>query len=406
MMRSAMRCSGVICALTLCAVQTFADWPVFRGNALQTGVADSELPDQLAVLWTFKAKSFEGTAAIADGVVFVGCQDEFVYAVDLANGQLKWKYRTNLPAVSPLCVSLCGLMGSPQGAAPLLAAATLFPRVGAPLKIGMATSGGAVYAGDEDGRLHCLDAKTGRQRWVFDTEAEITSTPNFDGNMVLFGAGNETLYCLDKERGGNPLWTFKVPGGPVLGSPAIIDKKTFVAGCDSSLHVIDTTRGKEIKAIDLDGQVGATPALAGDFLYVGTMTNQVQAVNLKKGTVAWTYEAKKRPQAYYASVAVTKDLVLAGSRDKCLHAIDRNNGVAKWVFATGAKVDSSPVVVGNRVYFGSADGKLYVVELANGKEVQSLELSSRGGILASPAVSDNRLVIGTPDGVLYCLGKK
>jgi outer membrane protein assembly factor BamB len=407
MLRWSMRCAGTLfCALSICAVQTPADWPVFRGNALQTGVAISELPDQLAVLWTFKAKSFEGTAAIGNGVVFVGCQDEFVYAVNLADGTLKWKYKTSFPAVPQLSASTVGLMGSPLGSAPLLTAATFFPRIGAPLKIGMAISGGAVYAGDEDGKLHCLDAKTGHQRWIFDTEAEITSAPNFDGNMVLFGAGNETLYCLDKDKGGNPLWTFKVPGGPVLGSPAIIDKKTFVAGCDSSLHVIDTTKGTEIKAIDLDGQVGATPALVDDFLYVGTMTSQVQAVNLKKGTVAWTYEAKKRPQAYYASVAVTKDLVLAGSRDKCLHAIDRRTGAVKWVFPTGAKVDSSPVVVSNRVYFGSADGKLYVVDLATGKEVQALELASRGGILASPAVSGNRLVIGTPDGTLYCLGKK
>ena len=57
---------------------------------------------------------------------------------------------------------------------------------------------------------------------------------------------------------------------------------TFVAGCDSVLHVIDTTTGKEeIKSVELDGQVGATPALVGDFLYVGTMTNQVHAINLK-----------------------------------------------------------------------------------------------------------------------------
>src|SRR5207249_5105947 len=142
----------------------------------------------------FKANAFEGTAAIAGGVVYVGCQDEFVYALSLDDGKPKWKYKA-----------------------------------GAPIKIGMAVNGDAVYAGDEDGKLHCLDANSGQKRWVFDTEAEITSAPNFDGNRLLFGGGNETLYCLDKDKGGKPLWTFKVPGGPVMGSPAIIDSKTFVA---------------------------------------------------------------------------------------------------------------------------------------------------------------------------------
>jgi outer membrane protein assembly factor BamB len=360
----------VLFVLFLLAAPTPADWPVFRGNSFQTGVATSELPDPLTILWKFEAGDFEGTAAIADGVVYVGSQNGFVYAIGLADGKEKWKYKA-----------------------------------GAPIKIGMAINSDTVYAGDEDGKLHCLDAKSGQKRWIFDTDAEITSAPNFDGNRMLFGCGNETLYCLDKDKGGQPLWTFKVPGGPVMGSPAIIDSKTFVAGCDSVLHVIDTARGTEINKIELDGQVGATPALVGDFLYVGSMTNQVQAVNWKEGKVVWSYEAPKRPQPFYASVAATNDLVLAGSRDRSLHVLDRKSGTAKWVFPTGGRVDSSPVVVGKRAYFGSADGKLYVLDLVTQQPVQALELAKKGGITASPAVSDNRLVIGTIDGVLYCLGQ-
>ena len=65
-------------------------------------------------------------------------------------------------------------------------------------------------------------------------------------------------------------------------------------------------------------------------------------------------------------MAATEDLVIAGSRDKRLHALDRNTGVGKWIFATTGKIDSSPVVAGNRVYFGSVDGKFYVVDLGPG----------------------------------------
>ena len=31
-----------------------ADWPLFRGNALMTGVGQAKLPDQLQERWTFK----------------------------------------------------------------------------------------------------------------------------------------------------------------------------------------------------------------------------------------------------------------------------------------------------------------------------------------------------------------
>jgi outer membrane protein assembly factor BamB len=363
--------SVVALCLWVGVVSSRADWPVFRGNALQTGVAPEPLPDKLEILWQFQVKgAIEGSAAIAGDMIFFGGEDEFLYALSLTDGALKWKYKT---------------AGS--------------------VKIGISFNGGLVYVGDDDGKFHCVDAKTGQKRWIFDTQADITSAANFDGDKVLFGAGDQMLYCLDKDQGGKPLWTFKLPGGPVMGSPAIIDNRTFVAGCDSELHVIDTTNGKEIKGVQLDGQVGSTPALGGDFLYVGTMTNQVQAINWKKGEVAWSYEAKKKQQPFYASVALTKDLVLAGGRDRLLHAIDRATGDIKWTFPTGSRIDCSPVVAGDRVYVGSLDGKLYVVDLKTGKEVQAIQLGTQG-IIASPAVSGGRLVIGTVDGVLYGLGKK
>ncbi|HYV36033.1 MAG TPA: PQQ-binding-like beta-propeller repeat protein [Gemmataceae bacterium] len=367
---------GVFCVFV---VNAPADWPVFRGNALQTGVAETTLPDKLEILWRFPAKdAIEGSAAIADGTVYFGDQDGNVFALNLADGKQKWTYKA-----------------------------------GAPIKVGAAVNGNSVYIGDEDGKFHCLDIKNGQKRWIFDTQADITSAPNFDGNKVLFGGGDEMLYCLDKDKGpakdkkgdDKPLWSFKVPGGPVLGSPAVINNRTFVAGCDSALHVIDTTNGKEIQEVQLNGQVGATPALAGDFLYIGTMSNDVEAINWKDGKIVWTYQPQKRPQPFFASVAITPTLVLAGSRDKCLHAIDRQSGKMKWVFTTGGKVDSSPVVAGKRVYFGSNDSKLYVVDLESGKEVQSIVLGKKG-VTASAAVSGERLVIGTIDGDLICLGKK
>src|SRR5262245_3437248 len=48
------------------------DWPLFRGDSLANGIADSTLPDELEVLWKFNSKQhgFEATAAIVDGLVF------------------------------------------------------------------------------------------------------------------------------------------------------------------------------------------------------------------------------------------------------------------------------------------------------------------------------------------------
>ena len=83
-----------ILALLLLSTPAFADWPIFRGNPLQTGIATSSLPEKLDVLWKVQAKDgIESTAAIVDKIVYVGSFDGFLYALDLAEGKEFWKYK-------------------------------------------------------------------------------------------------------------------------------------------------------------------------------------------------------------------------------------------------------------------------------------------------------------------------
>lgn len=352
----------------LCAADArpMRDWPVFRGNAEQTGVAFATLPDKLDVLWKFATKdSVEGAPAIAGGVVYIGSFDEYLYALDLGTGQEKWKYKAG------------------------------------PIKASPAVRAGMVYVGNADGIFHCVVAAKGEKRWTFETDGEITSGANFAGDLMVFGSHDETLYCLTTD--GKEKWRFKTQG-PVYGSAAVVGGKTFVAGCDSKLHIIDVVTGKEDGSVDLGGQTGATGAIAGDHLYVGTMTNQFDAIDWKQGRLDWSFQAEERPQPFYASAAVTDRLVLAGSRDRRLHALERTTGKEIWNFATEGKVDSSPVVAGKRVFAPSQDGNLYILDLDNGKQLDKIALD--GPILGSPAIAGDRLVLGTTKGSVYCFGAK
>jgi outer membrane protein assembly factor BamB len=359
----------LFCLLLITLPVPAADWPVFRGDAAQTGVASEPLPDRLAVRWQVKTGGnpaiVEGTTAIAGGVAFVGAFDDHLYAIDLATGHENWKLKT-------------GSIKAPVG-----------------------VRGLSVYAGTVDGDLYCVDAASGKPRWKINVDAEVSSGVNFANDLVLFGTTAETLHAV-AAADGKPRWTFQVAGGPVLGTPAVAGGKTFAAGCDSTLHVLDAATGKELSSVPLDGQVGAGAAVRDGRLVVGTMTNTVVCVDLEKTKVAWTYEPTKRAQPFAASAAITDNLVIIGSRDKRIYALDRTTGKEVWYFATDGKVDSSPVVAGTRVYFGSQDGNLYVLELASGKEVQRLKLD--GPISASPAVGGGCLVIGTERGTVYCLG--
>jgi len=68
-----------------------------------------------------------------------------------------------------------------------------------------------------------------------------------------------------------------------------------------------------------------------------------------------------------------------------------------------AAVDASPVIVGDRVYIGTMNGRLLGLELKTGK--QAWEYEAGGGFPASPAAAAGRLVIGNDAGDLYCFGE-
>jgi outer membrane protein assembly factor BamB len=345
-----------------------ADWPLHRGGPTQTGVSEDKLPEKLGIVWQFRAKnSVESAPVIADGVVYVGSSDKNLYAIDLKTGQAKWTTPLGIITASP------------------------------------GINGDRVYIGDADGKFYCLDRATGKVVWTFDDmeqTGQITAAPNFDGDHVLIPTHNSTLYCLDKN--GKKVWDFHIEG-PIYGGVAVTDGKTFLAGCDSLMHVLDVKTGKELGSVDLKGQSGSASAVRGGHLYVGTMSNQVLAVDLKTLRIAWEFEAPRRKQPFYASAAVDNDLVVIGSRDNKVWAIDRKTGKRKWDFLTDNKVDGSAVIVGDRIFVGSYDKKLYVLD-RKGQKVTDFELD--GAIMGSPAVASGCVVIGTEKGTVYCLGAK
>lgn len=364
-----MRCIALGLGLLAAVPALAADWPLFRGNPAMSGTAEIQLPDKLEERWTFKTgNAIEGAPAVVNGVVYIASADKHMYAVDLKTGMQKWK--TSL---------------------------------GTPIKASPAIRGDRLYIGDADGKFHALALDTGKILWTFETFGEIKSGANFHNDNILFGSLDATLYCLSPE--GKKLWEYKTEG-EVHGSPAIVGDRTFLAGCDSIMHVLDAKTGQQLGSVELGGQTGATAAVYGEGIYVGTMSNQVVGMNWKEPKLLWSFEAPRRQQPFYASPAITQDLVVIGSRDRKVYAIDRKTGKEVWNFITDGSVDASPVIAGGKVYVGSISdlGSFYVLDLKTGAQREVLQLDS--AILGSAALGPDCLLIGTDRGTLYCLGSK
>lgn len=344
-------------------------WPLFRGDSQGSGVSQSTLPDKPALVWQFQSNAqaggFEGTCAIAGGVVFAPSLDGHLYALDLATGQEKWKFFSEL-----------GFVASP------------------------AVRDGLVYIGDVNGRFFALDAATGEGRWGFEAKAEIDSCANFYNDTVLVGSQDATLYCR-RATTGEPVWQYSIED-QVRCMPTLVGDRAFLAGCDSKLHVIDLTTGQSIGKVEIDSPTGCTPALTGDRVFFGTEGETFFGIDWRQEKVLWRYRNSDRSFPYRSSAVVLSDRVLVGGRDKLMRALAADDGQELWRFTSKARIDGSAVVVGRRAFFGSGDGRLYAVDIASGEAVWEYEAG--GGFASSPAVASGKLVIGNDDGALLCFG--
>src|SRR5262245_55343610 len=304
-------------------------WPNFRNGPTQLGIATSKLPKTLEQLWVHEAGEkdamIKSTAAIAGGRVYAASLNGEVFCLDLKTGKRQWTYKSRV-------------IDKPN---------TFIPG----FKAAVAVTADSVYIGDEEGMFHAIDRASGKGRWTFEAGGEITSCANFHQDKVLFTSHDTSLYCL-KAGDGTKVWPFRTKG-QVYTAPPVVGNHTFVAGCDEHLRVINLLTGLEVADMPFGIQLISSPAVVDNMLYVGTMGNEVLAIDWKSETKVWAYTLGK--DRYESSAAVTDKYVIAGSWDKKLHCIDRRNGDGVWMFPTKAHVDSSPVIVGDRLFFGSND---------------------------------------------------
>jgi outer membrane protein assembly factor BamB len=183
----------------------------------------------------------------------------------------------------------------------------------------------------------------------------------------------------------------------------------MLSGCDSLLHLIDVADGKEITTVEIDGPTGSTPAMREERVYFGTEGGTFFAISVPAGEatkpeVAWTFRDPRRGQPIRAAAAVSDNLVVFGSQGKAVYGLNPANGEPKWNLPTRSRIESSPVIAGDRVLAATAAGKVYLLDAGSG-EIK-WEHDTGGSFTASPAVVDGRIILGNGDGTLYCFGKK
>ena len=275
---------------------------------------------------------FLSSPVVSGNVVFFGSGDGNIYALNAADGTLKWKFKT----------------GDVVHASPAIA-------------------DGTVYIGSWDSYFYALDADTGKERWRFKTgedhdiynQVGIQSSAAVADGTVYFGCRDSNFYALDA-KSGQKKWAFNNKGSWVIASPAVRDGKVYFATSDTGmLYSVDAATGKQSFGIDGKHWVKfSSPALAGSTLYIGSFDGKMRAFDTGSGKEIWGFETDG---AHQNAATLTKP---DGTPNyEAAYAGDFYDDVVTGVqtmMKTGA-ILSSPVVVGDTVYFGSSDGNLYAI---------------------------------------------
>ncbi len=350
-----------------------ADWPTFRADVAMTGAVTGELGDALSLAWRVMTDGpIKSSPVVAGGVAYVGSADGRCYAVNVADGSVKWKR--------------------------LLGPADDMPEIQAPPLV----HDGTVYVGNNIGTFFALDAGTGAVRWTFEANDKITGgavhATLADGRPgVFFGSYDGTLYCLEAGSG-EQVWS-QTTENYLNGTPAIdtARRQVVFGGCDGIIYAIDIDTRQVVSRVHIEHPNAGTAALHAGRAYLGHYGNVFVAADLETGQIAWRYEHKRF--AFFSAAAVDGEHVVFGGRDRAVHCAGAADGTPRWRFETRGKVDSSPIIVGDRVFAGSDDGHVYLLDLATGEELWSYEIGR--AVASSPAVSGDLVLIGSDDGGLY-----
>jgi outer membrane protein assembly factor BamB len=333
--------------------------------------------------------------AVANGVVYFGSYDGNFYALDAANGQLKWKFKTegehryaathihgSEPAAetmpdpfdfylsSPVIWNGAVYFGSGDGNIYAVAADSgklvwKF-KTGNVVHASPAISEGTLFVGSWDTYFYALDAASGKEKWRFKTgddpdihnQIGIQSSAAVVDGTVYFGCRDSKLYALNASTG-EKKWVFDNKGSWVIGSPAVRDGKIYFSTSDSGLlYGAGARTGEKLFSMKFIWPMFSSPAIAGNMLYIGSEEGKLLTVDLTAQKPGWVFQTDGSREN---GAALTKP----DGSPKYEAAFTDNfydglvTGVTKMLSV--GMVLSSPVVVGNTVYFGSTDGNLYAL---------------------------------------------
>ena len=203
-----------------------------------------------------------------------------------------------------------------------------------------------------------------------------------------------------------PMWQARV--GSAVFAPLAFDGSTnsvIVATDAGTIFALDPANGRSRWSVTLGSPIRAAPTVTGDGIYVASDAG-ISKLRKRDGRTIWTRSftgplvARKdmsdpasRWDHYGSSVVLSGTIAVAGSRDGCVYAMRRTDGIIQRRICSTDAITSTPVVKDSRVYFTSFDHGLYAASLPNGTILWKANLGAPAP--ADLVLAGGRIVAGS-----------
>ncbi len=129
---------------------------------------------------------------------------------------------------------------------------------------------------------------------------------------------------------------------------------------------------------------------------IGAVGGEEAAVSMLNGKTLWRYPV---PSGTESSPMVVGNSVYFGDQAGTLHSLNVLTGKVNWAFQTGGAIKAGPTYYDGNLYFGNYAGSFYAVNAKTGKQVWA---DSPGGqFYSTPALAFGRVYVGNNNGAAY-----
>jgi outer membrane protein assembly factor BamB len=265
-----------------------------------------------------------------------------------------------------------------------------------------------LYRGCDAGKMQAFDPETGSLIWEYQTTGAarskgIWSSPAVVDGRLYFGAYNGCIYCLDADTG-QEIWV-QSRGEWVGASPLVVPRHGLVyfgieyerPWAKGSVGAFDTQTGKQVWQRFTKAYQHGSPAYwqGGDLIIWGTADHDMVALEAKTGATRWSFRTR-RSVKYSPAVNEDRGLVAFASFDKSIYLLDVASGEKRGEWQTGEICYTTPLFVGNRLFCGSGDRHLYVIDIDTLSIVKQFDFHGR--VYSPPVAVDGHVIVGTTGG--------